>query len=87
MMPLVTRFSGTGHADLVRQVLDRFFHDGDPTQFGLMNAVTSLARDTRDPDLEWDLEVLGGGIAVGAVPPRPVGGRPKDRTRRLQAVG
>ena len=29
-----------------------------------MNAVTSVARDTRDPETRWRLEELGGGIAI-----------------------
>ena len=33
-------------------------------RFGLMNAVTSLARDTRDPEKRWRLEELGGVIAM-----------------------
>jgi hypothetical protein len=27
-----------------------------------MNAITSLARDTRDPERRWRLEELGGGM-------------------------
>jgi len=33
-----------------------------------MNAVTSVARDTRDPELRWRLEELGGGIPAMLVP-------------------
>jgi hypothetical protein len=29
-----------------------------------MNAVTSVARDTRDPETRWRLEELGGAIAA-----------------------
>jgi hypothetical protein len=43
----------------------------DHTGFGLMNAVTSLARDTRDPDDRWRLEELGGGIGAAILPRQP----------------
>jgi hypothetical protein len=89
LMPLAARFAGPGRGDVTTLVLDRFFRDGDPSRFGLANAVTSLARDTRDPALRWDLEEFGGGLAVGVVPPRPVGERrtARARSRQLVAVG
>jgi hypothetical protein len=36
-----------------------------------MNAVTSLARDSRDPDDRWRLEELGGGIGARLRPQKP----------------
>jgi hypothetical protein len=36
-----------------------------------MNAVTSVARDTRDPELRWRLETFGGGIPVIEATPQP----------------
>jgi hypothetical protein len=49
--------------DVANQILARYLGDGeDRTAFGLMNAVTSLARDTEDPELRWSLEELGGGV-------------------------
>jgi hypothetical protein len=39
---------------------ERFGQEGDPTMYGLVNAVTSVARDTSDPDLRWKLEEAGG---------------------------
>jgi hypothetical protein len=36
-----------------------------------MNAVTSVARDTRDPELRWRLEEFGGGIPALARDPSP----------------
>ena len=35
-----------------------------------MNAVTSLVRDTRDPEVRWRLEELGGGIPALVAPTR-----------------
>lgn len=46
----------------VLEAVRRFHRDRDQSLYGLMNAVTSVARDTRDPDTRWRLEELGGGI-------------------------
>ncbi len=59
---------------VVESVLERFDREGDRTLFGLINAVTSTARDAPDPETRWRLEELGGGIAAGRViVPRPGG--------------
>ncbi len=40
-----------------------------------MNAVTSVARDTADPEVRWRLEEMGGGICAGHTPaPKPDAG-------------
>ena len=49
-------------AHLLPLILNRFAADGDRSAFGLMNAVTSVARDTSDPETRWTLEVLGGSL-------------------------
>jgi len=38
-----------------------------------MNAVTSVARDTRNPELKWSLEVIGGTVGTGVANPRAFG--------------
>jgi hypothetical protein len=58
-------------AFLMRQILERFSSEDDRSRFGLMNAVTSLARDTSDPELRWRLEELGGAIPALRTPRRP----------------
>jgi hypothetical protein len=68
MMPLVARLATRGNEDLLRMVMRQFFGNDDRSQYGLANAVTAVARDTRDPALRWDLEELGGGLAVGGSP-------------------
>jgi hypothetical protein len=50
---------------LMREVLLRYGRSRDRSAYGLMNAVTSVARDSRDPETKWRLEVLGGDIAYG----------------------
>jgi hypothetical protein len=74
LLPLLSRVSRPMAARLVAQIMDRFLATSDRTRFGLMNAVTSLARDTRDPDLRWNLEEFGGAIPTLPAPspsPRP----------------
>ena len=44
------------------EIFDRYHSAGDRSAFGVMNAVTSLARETRDPELRWSLEQLGGRV-------------------------
>lgn len=63
-------------------IIDRHMVFGDMTRFGLMNAITSLARDTRDPALAWRLEDLGGRVAMA---PRPRG--PELQVERMERYG
>jgi len=56
---------------LLMEVMRRFEAEDDRSAFGLMNAVTSLARDTAEPETRWRLEELGGSIAAGRIEPGP----------------
>jgi hypothetical protein len=49
-------------ADLQDEIMETFLEDDDRSAFGLMNAVTSVARDQDDPEVRWQLEELGGGV-------------------------
>jgi hypothetical protein len=72
LLPMLSQLSASTNAGLFSEIMNRFFHEGDRSRFGLVNAVTSLARDTRDPEVRWNLEELGGGIAAEKIPnPRP----------------
>lgn len=71
LMPMLSRFASGGNLGVVSQIMNQFLRDGDQSRFGLANAITAIARETRDPGLRWDLEELGGGIAVGAALRRP----------------
>jgi transposase len=52
--------------------------------FSLMNAVTSLARDERDPELRWRLEELGGAVpSLQALRKPPGADRPQAVRREL----
>ena len=85
LLPMITRMRGSLAPRFVQQIMERFFDDGNPTRFGLMNAVTSVARDTADPEARWDLEELGGGIPVAASKPMPQM-PPRSAARRKRAV-
>jgi hypothetical protein len=57
---------------LVALIFDVYMKGRDRSGYALMNAVTSVARDTRDPELRWRLEEFGGGIAAQLEPePKP----------------
>jgi hypothetical protein len=87
MLPMLSRLRAHGHSELFSQIMDRFLRDKDQSQFGLANAVTSLARDTRDPELRWNLEEFGGGIAVGIAPSPPRDGTHRAAARLEELVG
>jgi hypothetical protein len=72
LLPLLSRLPAGTRTHLLRTIMERFFHESDHSRFGLMNAVTSVARDTPDPEVRWRLEELGGGIPAARTPtPQP----------------
>lgn len=58
-------------AGFMVEIFRRLESEGDRSRFSLMNAVTSVARDTRDPEQRWRLEELGGAIGAGIRPRQP----------------
>jgi len=84
MMTILSRFSGAGHHHLLATFMDQFFRGGDRTVFGLANAITATAREVRNPDLRWELEELGGAIAIGAASPSPQFRPPATAQRRRE---
>jgi hypothetical protein len=70
LLPVLSRLRPEMGTQIFRMIVERFFDGEDASRFGLMNAVTSVARDTTDPEIRWHLEELGGGIPVGR-PPAP----------------
>lgn len=88
LLPMLAHLPSQIGSQFLNQIVERFFRDGDPTRFGFMNAVTSVARDTADPELRWRLEELGGGIPVGRAPTlRPDGARAVAPRTMRAAVG
>jgi hypothetical protein len=88
MMPLLARMGELGGANLAVETIDRFFRNGDRSSFGLVQAITSVARDNVDPDVRWNLEELGGGVAAGVSnePSPPLAGVTAARRRELALV-
>jgi len=76
LLPALARMPRHMVALVLPQIFQRFSTGGDRSAFGLLNAVTSVARDTRDPETRWSLEELGGTMparvgrrtVAGAVP-------------------
>lgn len=60
----VERSEGRTNSRSRHLVLQRYRCGKDRTAFGLMNAVTSVARDSQDPEDRWRLEELGGMIPL-----------------------
>ena len=81
LMPILARMPGNMAAEWVPQIFHRFTVATDRSVFGLMNAVTSVARDTRDPEARWRLEDLGGSI------PARLAVRPKIAPTAAMVVG
>jgi len=89
MMPLLARVGELSGVNLAAEIIDRFFRDGDRSRFGLVQAITSVARDNIDPDVRWNLEELGGAVAADIVwePSPDFGGTTADERRASALVG
>jgi hypothetical protein len=75
LLPMLPHMPPGMRASLVRTIVRRFEAERDGSVFGLVNAVTSAARDTSDPETRWRLEELGGGM-LARLPERPKAGAP-----------
>jgi hypothetical protein len=73
ILPHLLRSMGPVQQDVLSIIVDRFDDAGDRSGFGLVNAVTSVARDARDPEVKWKLEMAGGEL-LSRVAPEPVMG-------------
>jgi len=68
LMSALVQAGGFAVQQFVPMIFQSFATEQEPTVFGLMNAVTSVARTVRDPETRWRLEELGGGIPALLVP-------------------
>lgn len=78
LMPLAQ--AGATSRLLLTRILADFHGGADPSQFGLANAITAVARRTRDPGIRWNLEELGGAMATMVQPEAP---SPRDSGRSM----
>jgi hypothetical protein len=67
-LPALLKMKPEEASRLFDAVWGRFERQADPSSYGLMNAVTSVARDTRDPETRWRLEEAGGGMLARLEP-------------------
>ena len=72
LMPHLSQVPGDQANEILEDVHRRFAQDADESRYGLINAVTSLARDTRNPELRWSLESIGGAL-IATTKPAPSG--------------
>ncbi|MHC4427712.1 MAG: hypothetical protein ACYS0D_03805 [Planctomycetota bacterium] len=82
LLPEILRLKPDNASRLVDLILGRFERRPDRSTFGLMNAITSVARDTSDHDTRWRLEEAGGGM-LARLMPRPT---PDDARAELVLV-
>lgn len=71
MLPILPHMPPGVRASVLRTIVRRFEATRDRSAFGLVNAVTSVARDTSDPEIRWRLEELGGGMLARLPERRP----------------
>ena len=57
---------------VLHEIMHRYIRGDDRSLFGLLNAVTSTARDEPDPAHRWALEEVGGRLLEGAMIPRRI---------------
>jgi len=67
-MPFLSKLPADQASEILEETHRRFAKDADESRYGLINAVTSLARDTRNPELRWSLETIGGALIVTSTP-------------------
>ena len=72
--PMLAHLPGRVRDAMMGELLRVAPRDREGTRYELMNHVTAVARETRDPQTKWRLEELGGAIAAGVTPrPKPLG--------------
>ena len=63
MMPMLSSLSKTPVAsEVVTEIVNLFLGGRDGSRFGVMNAATSIVRETQHADVRSRLETSGGGI-------------------------
>ena len=70
LLPHLAQLPPTYRQSVMSHVFHRFAEENDRSAFALFNAVTSVARDTEDPELRWTLETIGGSLLARLRPPR-----------------
>lgn len=82
LMPHLSRMPHPAARQFMDAIMGEWQKTADHSRYGLMNAVTATARDTRDAELRWQLEVIGGQIGI-AEPVRLARLHPAELTAEL----
>lgn len=80
-LPQLARLPKAASSWLTYQILKEFFAAKDQSPFALGNMITAVARDTRDPEIKWSLEELGGRILCQTYSPKLTGKKVVDLDR------
>lgn len=80
LMPLLSRMPDAASVEIIMQIIRQFSSGQVQSRFSLMNAITSVARDTRDSEQRWRLEELGGAVGAGITPKQPTDGLGAQRS-------
>jgi hypothetical protein len=62
LLPLMDRLPRGAVQAALGLIFDQWFESDDQSAFGLMNAITAVARETPDPETRWTLEAIGGSL-------------------------
>ena len=62
MLPVLERVPADYREHIIAMLGREFAAANDGTYYGVMNAITAVARDTIDPQTKWQLEEFGGSI-------------------------
>jgi hypothetical protein len=84
LLPALWRLPEGLRAEMLSMVLRQFAREGGRSRFHLMQAVTAVARDQKDPGVRWKLEECGGAVPVQRPKPRRAPGRALDAPRATQ---
>lgn len=85
LLPAMQHFSRRMLREIFRAIQQRREESGDRSAFGMINAITSLARDTHAPEMRWRLEELGGGVPA-LIKPRPLPRPGRAQVREYELV-
>lgn len=62
MLPVLERVPADYREHIIEMLGREFAVANDGTYYGVMNAITAVARETTDPETKWQLEEFGGSI-------------------------
>lgn len=64
LIPHLGRMPRQAAHRFMESIMREWMKSADHSRYGLMNAVTATARDTSDPELRWQLEVIGAQVGI-----------------------